>query len=169
VEDIAYFKYQINSAADFEQLFLLIQLSQKKHLEIFIHEKIYPDEEDHLWVVGDLPEHVIKMIFKKIYLRELFCEANPFQYIRELDTLQYYDNFNMLSKEFVDPLSAEHFDGDKVERFMCWTDELAEKYPYTTKPIDKSSKEDRIDLLIEAEIWKLSKQTVHIGVKNRHP
>lgn len=122
-----------------------------------IHEKIYPDEEDYLWVVGDLPEHIIKNIFKKIYLRELFCEANPFQYIHALDTLQYYDNFNMLSKEFVDPLSAEHFDGDKVERFLCWNNELAERYPYTTKPIDKSSQEDRIDLLIEAEIWKLSK------------
>jgi hypothetical protein len=32
-----------------------------------------------------------------------------------------------------------------------------------------SAREDRLDLVIEAEIWKLSKQTVHIGVKNRHP
>ena len=94
-------------------------------MEIFIHENIYPDEENHLWIVGDLPEHVIKTIFKKIYLRELFCEANPFQYIRALDTLQYYDNLNMLSEEFIHPDSIEFFDGDKVERFMCWTDELA--------------------------------------------
>lgn len=136
---------------------------------MFIHENIYPDEENHLWIVGDLPEHVIKTIFKKIYLRELFCEANPFQYIRALDTLQYYDNLNMLSEEFIHPDSMEFFDGDKVERFMCWTDELAQKYPYTTKPKDMSAREDRLDLVIEAEIWKLSKQTVHIGVKNRHP
>jgi len=102
---------------------------------MFIHEKFYPDEEDHLWVVGDLPENVIKTIFKKIYLRELFCEANPFQYVRALDTLQYYDQFNWLTPELIEPEYSEFFDGDRVERYMCWNDELSKKFPYTTKAV----------------------------------
>jgi len=52
---------------------------------------MYPDEEDHLWVLGDVPDSIIKTMFKKIYLRELFTDANPFQYVRALDFIQYYD------------------------------------------------------------------------------
>jgi hypothetical protein len=70
---------------------------------MFVHERIYPDEEDHLWVVGNLPDDIVRTIFKKIYMRELFTDANPFQYVQVLDTLQYYDNFNWLTSDFIDP------------------------------------------------------------------
>jgi hypothetical protein len=52
---------------------------------MFIHWKFYPDKEDHLWVVGDLSEAIMEAMFKKIYVRELYCDANPFQYVPSTD------------------------------------------------------------------------------------
>lgn len=54
-------------------------------------------------------------------------------------------------------------------KYTCWTPDQAEKYPYITKPSDYTPSENRIDLLIDAEIWKFNKQIVQIGVKNCHP
>ena len=76
-------------------------------------------------MVGDLPERIIKRIFKKIYLRELFCDANPFQYVQALDTLQYYDNFNWLTEDFLSPETDNQFDGERIERLLCWSEQLA--------------------------------------------
>lgn len=76
-------------------------MSQKSNVELFVHERIFPDDEDYLWTAGNLPETMLKAIFKKIYMREIFTDANPFHFIRDLDTLQYFDNFNWLTNEFV--------------------------------------------------------------------
>jgi hypothetical protein len=122
-----------------------------------VHERIYPDEEDHLWVVGNLPDDIVRTIFKKIYMRELFTDANPFQYVQVLDTLQYYDNFNWLTSDFIDPNTQNCFDGDRVEKMICWSKEMTEKYPYLMKVSQGNVIDDRIDLVIDAEIWKFNK------------
>jgi hypothetical protein len=85
VKDIEFFKFELNSKVDLEQVCLLIQLSQKTYLRMYVHWKFYPDKEDHLWVVGDLSDDIMMAMFKKIYMRELFCDANPFQYVPGTD------------------------------------------------------------------------------------
>jgi hypothetical protein len=82
--------------------------------------------------------------------------------------VQYFDNFDWISRDFTDPEVQNLFDGDRVARLLCWTKELAQKYPYTTKQ-HGNPENDRIDMLIDAEIWKFNKQVVYFGIKNRHP
>ena len=62
----------------------------------------------------------MESMFKKIYMRELYTDANPFQYIQALDTVQYYDQFTWLSQEYFDPSTAEFFDGDRILKHTCY-------------------------------------------------
>ena len=42
-------------------------------------------------------------------------------------------------------------------KYTYWTPDQNEKFPYITKPSEYTPKEDRIDLVIDAEIWKFNK------------
>ena len=139
VKEIEFFKFELNSKVDFEQVCLLIQLSQKTYLRMYVHWKFYPDKEDHLWVVGDLSDDIMMAMFKKIYMRELFCDANPFQYVPGTDQIAYYDTFKWsLTDEYLKPSSEEFFDGNRMLKYTCWT-QPEEIHPCITKPREPSS------------------------------
>ena len=87
VEDSAFFKYEIQNNADLENLLLLFNVSKRKDLAIYIHSQSYPTSDlfEHGYAIGEIPEFVIRAIFKNYYMREMYHDANPFQYVRALD------------------------------------------------------------------------------------
>ena len=126
---------------------------------MFIHEKGFPDEGSHLWVLGDVIECLVGAIFKKIDFREgeLFTDANPFQYVRALDTVHYFEQFDWLSKDYFDPINIDFLDGDRLEKFLCWNEDLASQFKKSTKPSPSNVVEDRLDVVIHADMWKYNK------------
>lgn len=153
VADTEYFSYKIGSDA-LEQLYLLVQLSRKHHIELSIHERVFPDEDNNLFLVGDVAKRAIKPLFANPYMHELLCDANPFQYDREKDRIEYKDQFAWLTSEFMDPCTRDFFDGDRVEKFLCWDDELSSNHANLTKATGIYPKEDRLNVVVDAEIWK---------------
>jgi hypothetical protein len=65
--------------------------------------------------------------------------------------------------------SSNKFDGDRVERYFCWDEELRKTLGNVSKTSNIYPKEDRLDMVIDAEIWKDRTLTVHLALKNRHP
>ena len=80
VHDSVFFKYVIQDASDVERLFLLLNVSNRKRLSVYINRKNYPSQstEEHAYAVGDIPEDILKSVFKMHYMKELLEDANPF-------------------------------------------------------------------------------------------
>ena len=65
VTDSMFFKYTIANTSDLENLLLLINVSNRKHLQVYIHKNSYPSEQfsEHEYALGDIPEHVLRAMF----------------------------------------------------------------------------------------------------------
>ena len=61
IADSAFFKYTIDSKSDLERLNLLLNVSNRKNLQVFISKKQYPTEIDNenIYSVGDVPDRII--------------------------------------------------------------------------------------------------------------
>ena len=61
------------------KLLLLLNVSTKKNLQVYIGSTNYPSEKtDYDYAVGDIPDSSLKDICTKYYMRELYQAANPF-------------------------------------------------------------------------------------------
>lgn len=59
------------------------------HLQVYIHTKSYPSNliTEHEYAVGDIPEDVLRETFKNEYMKQMYQDANPFQYVRNLNQI----------------------------------------------------------------------------------
>ena len=57
VSDSLFFKYQIQDTTDLENLLLLLNISNRKHLQVYIHKNSYPSQTvlEHEYAIGDIP------------------------------------------------------------------------------------------------------------------
>ena len=80
VTDSVFFKYTIQDTSDLENLLLLLNVSKKKDLQIFIHKTSYPSElrNEYDYALGDVPEHVLKAMSLNYYMKEMYHDASPF-------------------------------------------------------------------------------------------
>ena len=170
VQDSVFFKYTIEDTSDLEQMLLLLNVSKKKDLQVYMHCKSYPSDlfNEHDYALGDIPEHVLRHMFQNYYMREMYHDATPFHYISSLDKVMYYPHFRHTNSDLFEPAHREMLDSVRVARFTTWTPEkgpdLAFVTPYNLiKPWD-----DRIDLCFSAAMWQHRKPEVHIGVFNSH-
>ena len=95
VHDSAFFKYVLQDTSDLERMFLLLNITNRERLQVYIHKRNYPSElpDEHEFAVGDLPDHVLQRMFQMYYMKEMYQDANPFQYVKALDTVAYYSHF----------------------------------------------------------------------------
>ena len=65
VVDSLYFKYTIEDTSDLENMLLLLNVSKRKDLQIYMHSRSYPSDlfNEHEYALGDIPEHVIRAMF----------------------------------------------------------------------------------------------------------
>mmetsp|Transcript_36906 Transcript_36906/g.48500 ORF Transcript_36906/g.48500 Transcript_36906/m.48500 type:complete len:224 (+) Transcript_36906:560-1231(+) len=171
VADSIFFKYTIEDKSDLENLLLLLNISKKKDLEIYVHSQAYPTSEfnEHGYALGDVPEFVIRSIFKNYYMREMYHDANPFQYVRALDQVLYYPHFRNINPDCFVPENREKLDSHRMAKFTTWSPERGPDLAFVTPYNLAGEPEDRMDLCINAAMWQFRKPEVYIGVYNRHP
>ena len=73
------------------KLSLLLNISKKSDLQVFIGSKKYPGRasDDYDYSVGDIDESDVERICTMYYMREFYQSATPFQYDLESDTVVY--------------------------------------------------------------------------------
>ena len=61
IKDSAFFKYVIQNTKDLEKLFLLLNVSNRKRVQIYVHKKNYPSVEidEHEFAVGNIPDEIL--------------------------------------------------------------------------------------------------------------
>ena len=61
-------------------MFLLLNITNRERLQVYIHKRNYPSElpDEHEFAVGDLPDHVLQRMFQMYYMKEMYQDANPF-------------------------------------------------------------------------------------------
>lgn len=61
VQDSAFFKFEISDTSDLENHLLLLNVSRKNNLRVFIHKKSYPSQlfNEHEYALGDLPADIL--------------------------------------------------------------------------------------------------------------
>ena len=87
VTDSLFFKYTIENTADLENMLLLLNISKKEDLQVYIHKNSYPSDlfNEHDYALGDIPEHVLRAMYQNYYMREMYHDATPFHYVCALD------------------------------------------------------------------------------------
>ena len=62
VSDSVFFKYTIEDLSDLENLLLLLNVSNKTDLQIYMHGNRYPSakHDEHLYAIGDLPKPLLQ-------------------------------------------------------------------------------------------------------------
>ena len=116
IKDSAFFKYVIQNTKDLEKLFLLLNVSNRKRVQIYVHKKNYPSVEidEHEFAVGNIPDEILKRMFKMYYMKEMYSEANPFQYVEQLDTVIYYNHYRHTNPELFKPDNREKLDAERL-------------------------------------------------------
>ena len=89
VTDSLFFKYTIEDTTDLEHMLLLLRISKRKDLQIYISKNSYPSDlfREHDYALGDVPEHVLRAMYQNYYIKEMFHDANPFLFVPELQTI----------------------------------------------------------------------------------
>ena len=66
VNDSLFFKYTIDEKTDLEDKLLLLNVSNREDLQIYINSHSYPSSKknEFEYALGDLPERVLKSMFK---------------------------------------------------------------------------------------------------------
>ena len=60
-----YFQYSVAEIGDdLENQLLLLNISKRTNLQVYVHIHEWPDENNHLYPLGDVPENVLKTFFK---------------------------------------------------------------------------------------------------------
>lgn len=116
-------------------MLLLLNVSKKKDLQIYIHKASYPSDlhMEHEYALGDIPEHVLRAMFQNYYMREMYHDANPFHYVRELDQIVYYPHFRHTNPDLFVPDNKEKLDSHRVAKYTTWTAENGPDLPFVTE------------------------------------
>ena len=58
-----FFSYSIEEEKDPEDHLLLLNVSNRTKLQVYVHLHGLPDEYNHYYPLGDVPQHVLKKLF----------------------------------------------------------------------------------------------------------
>ena len=87
------------------------------------------------------------------YMKEMYSEANPFQYVEQLDTVVYYNHFRHTNPELFKPDNREKLDAERLSRHTTWTPSDGLELDWVTDEKSVEEPPDRVDLLFEAGLW----------------
>ena len=133
----------------------MLNVSNRKRVQIYVHKRNYPSFEldEHEFAVGNIPDELLKRMFKMYYMKEMYSEANPFQYVEQLDTVLYYNHFRHTNPELFKPDNREKLDAKRLARNTTWTPSDGLDLDWVTDEEITEELPDRVDLLFEAGLW----------------
>ena len=171
VRDSLFFKYGIKDKSDFENALLLLNLSKKEHLEVYIGKNSYPSAslDEHLIAVGSVPDHVLKVSQQRCCMLELLQDLTPFKFEAGEDKVKYLGSFRHLNPDLFKPEHQDKLDSTRVARYTTWTPERGSELSQMTPFRQEGELRDSIDLVLSAAAWSERNAFVNIGVYNRHP
>lgn len=155
VTDSVYFKYTIEDTSDLEQMQLLLNISKRKDVQVYIHRAAYPSHifNDHEYALGNIKPHTLMAIHKNYYMREMYHDANPFQYDYEANDVLYYPNFSHTNPDCFEPANRDKLDAHRLAKVTTWTPESGPELNFVTPFSLTEPVEDRMDLLFSAAMW----------------
>ena len=108
---------------ELENHLLLLNISNKSRLQVYLHIHPFPDEINHHYPLGDLPFNVLKELFKATRKMHIFEDSMPYVYDREQYTVRYRCDFGHLNPEAIYPDACDWIDGLKIAKVTTWTPE----------------------------------------------
>ena len=58
-----FFSYSLEELKDPEDYLLLLNVSNRTKLQVYVHFHSFPDQTSHYYPLGDVPESVLKALF----------------------------------------------------------------------------------------------------------
>ena len=163
-----YFTYSLAQVEALENHLLLLNVSNRTRLQVYVHLHPFPDHTYHHYPLGDVPDKALKALFKNTGKMEVFEDSTAYIYDRESDTIVYPGTFGHLNPEAILPEAEEWIDGLKIAKVTTWTPESGPEVNAAGFNTDGRPLEDRIDFVFWAKMW-LCNPVVHISVFNSHP
>lgn len=144
------FKYEIQDKTDLENLLILVNLSKKKHLEVYIGKNNYANSniEEHLLAVGNIPRQIIELSQQRVSMLELLQDLTPFKYEAAEDKVKYLGSFRHLNPDLFKTEHQDKLDSERVAKYTTWRPNSEEQPSYITPFREEKESEDRLDLVI---------------------
>ena len=115
-----FFKFGVDQTKDIEDLKVLLQISKRKELQIYLHWEPFPSPEKFQYAFGDLPKEVLQDLLPT-KRKEMFEKCESYIYDKERDTIIYTENFDHLNQNVFSPVNEDKIDGLKLAQHTSWT------------------------------------------------
>ena len=79
-DDALFFTYSVESVEELENHLLLLNVSNRTKLQVYVHLHPFPDEKNHHYPLGDVPDYALKALFKASLKMEIFEDSSPYIY-----------------------------------------------------------------------------------------
>ena len=172
-EEPLFFSYSLESLAEPENQLLLLNVSNRTKLQVYLHLHPFPDETSHHYPLGDVPQKALKDLFNTARKMQIFEDSSPYIYDEKRDTVVYRQDFGHLNPEAIYPEATDHIDGLRIAKVTTWNlwrlesagpPELANASGFNLRAGEQELP-DRIDFLFWAKTW-FCNPVVQIGVYN---
>ena len=172
VKDSVFFKYTIKQKEDLDRVFLLLNVSVKEGIQVYISSKEYPSEAkgEHVYAVGDVPSHVIAEYPNMYLMSQVFREAITFRYDDQSDQIVYCGTFEHTNPHLLDYESEDKLDTERLCKLTTYSKDTHPDFDWLT-PFEKAGElPNKIDFMFDASGWEAQKsRVVYIGVYNSRP
>jgi len=161
------FTYDLANIEELENTLLLLNVSNRKRLQVYVHNHTFPDRNNHYYPLGDVGKKALQELFKSRKKMEVFEDSSPFVYEKDQDSIVYRTDFGHLNPEAILPEAEDWIDGLKIAKVTTWS---PEKGPVNEQASTFNVKEveDKIDFVYWAMPWYCDPK-VWITVINSHP
>ena len=108
---------------DIEDHLFLLNVSNRKRLQVYLHLHDFPDETYFQYPLGDVPKYSLAVLFKQALRMEIFEDSSPYIYDESLDRVVYRKDFGHLNPEAILPEAEDWIDGLKIAKVTTWSHE----------------------------------------------
>mmetsp|Transcript_39918 Transcript_39918/g.52235 ORF Transcript_39918/g.52235 Transcript_39918/m.52235 type:complete len:133 (-) Transcript_39918:44-442(-) len=106
-----YFTYSLAHVDELENHLVLLNVSNRKKLQVYVHLHAFPDRTYHQYPLGNAPKEALAALFKQSLRMEVFEDSTPFIYDKKQDKIVYRKDFGHLNPEAILPEAEEWIDG----------------------------------------------------------
>lgn len=75
-----YFTYNLEHVEELENHLLLLNVSNRTKLQVYVHVHPFPDSTYHHYPLGNVPKSALAVLFKQSLKMEIFEDSTPFIY-----------------------------------------------------------------------------------------
>ena len=152
---------------------MLLKISRKKNLIVYISDDEIPNESEYDIALGDLESSKLDDAFIRYKMKELLQAETPFEYDRDSDSILYHTNFDHCGKDAFSRENYEKFKGRNLSKLTTWKPNFQIQREIYVQEGFVLDDEDRIDLLLDASLRfqddKRKIKTMYINVVNCDP